>query len=265
MLEVADVLAEAGLGSRDAYVAVMRDPEFLRRMEIPGPSVEGYLFPDTYRFAVASTPEDVLGKMVAHHREVYADLRRRHRDALRQLADRLGFGDHEVVILASIVEKETAAKHERPRIAGVFLNRLRFASFQPKFLATDPTITYGCTVLPEPSAACRQYVDRIRRIHLQDPDNPYNTYTHEGLPPGPISNPGLAALQAVLAPEKSTYLYFVARNDGTHQFSRNRADHEAAVDLYQRRGAVGPGLSEEDSAAAEAGTDPRGPASSDPD
>jgi UPF0755 protein len=143
--------------------------------------------------------------------------------------------------MASIVEKETGQPVERPRIASVFLNRLRFGSFQPKLLQTDPTIIYGCTVPTEKSAACEQFEGRIRRIHLQDQDNVYNTYTHEGLPPGPISNPGRAALEAVLAPEKSRYLYFVARNDGTHQFSKTRKEHEAAVDKYIRGNAVGSG------------------------
>ncbi|MGB1275340.1 MAG: endolytic transglycosylase MltG, partial [Nannocystaceae bacterium] len=124
---------------------------------------------------------------------------------------------------------------------GVFFNRLRFASFKPKLLQTDPTIIYGCTVPATISEACKQFEGRIRRIHLRDPDNLYNTYTHEGLPPGPITNPGRAALEAVFAPKNSRFLYFVSRNDGTHQFSRNRKEHEAAVDKYIRGGAVGDG------------------------
>jgi UPF0755 protein len=91
------------------------------------------------------------------------------------------------------------------------------------------------------SAACQKFEGRIRRIHLRDEENPYNTYTHEGLPPGPITNPGKQALEAVFAPKKSKFLYFVARNDGTHQFSKTVAEHEAAVELFQRQGAVGDG------------------------
>src|SRR5687768_1568244 len=109
------------------------------------------------------------------------------------------WGDHEIVTLASIVEKETAAKHERPLIAGVFLNRMKFSSFKPKRLETDPTIVYGCTVPEKKSAECQKLEGRIRRIHLDDKDNPYSTYAIEGLPPGPISNPGKEALEAVLA------------------------------------------------------------------
>jgi UPF0755 protein len=91
------------------------------------------------------------------------------------------------------------------------------------------------------SAACEKFEGRIRRIHLRDPDNPYNTYTHEGLPPGPITNAGKAAFEAVLAPKKSRFLYFVSRNDKTHQFSKTIAEHEAAVEKYMRQGAVGDG------------------------
>jgi UPF0755 protein len=178
--------------------------------------------------------------MVERHRQVFADLERRYRDGLHSLEKGLEWGPHEIVVLASIVEKETGAKHERPLIAGVFLNRLRFSSFQPKLLQTDPTIVYGCTVPEEKSAACQKFEGRIRRIHLDDKDNPYSTYAHEGLPPGPISNPGRAALEAVLAPKKSRFLYFVARNDGTHEFSKTVAEHERWVDVFQRQGKVGP-------------------------
>ena len=241
ILEVAQILSEAGLGDAAALEAAMRDPALLKELEIPGPTAEGYLFPDTYKFRADATPAEVVTKMVQRHREVFAELRRRYRTEVKQLEDQLGWSDHQVVIMASIVEKETAAKHERPLIAGVFLNRLRFPSFSPKLLQTDPTIVYGCTVPVEKSAACKQFEGRIRTIHLRDKDNPYSTYAHEGLPPGPISNPGRDALEAVLAPKTSRFLYFVSRNDGTHQFSKTVAEHEKAVDLFQRKGAVGDG------------------------
>lgn len=250
ILEVADILAAAGYGDAGAILATMRDPALLRELGIPGESVEGYLYPDTYKFPTAATAEQVIRRMVDQHRKVYDNLRRSHREAVEELRKTLGWSDREILIMASLVEKETAAKHERPLIAGVFLNRLRFASFQPKRLETDPTIIYGCTALVKKSAACEQFEGRIRRIHLRDPDNPYNTYTHEGLPPGPITNPGKAALEAVLAPKKSRFLYFVSRNDKTHQFSKTIAEHEAAVEKYMRQGAVGDG-----SAAGAAGAD----------
>ncbi len=241
MLDVAQILADAGLSDAKSLEAAMRDPKLLVQLGINAPTCEGYMFPDTYQFNVDDEPAVILEKLVTRHREVYADLRRRYREEAQDLADDLGFDDHAVVTLASIVEKETGAKHERPLIAGVFLNRLRFSSFKPKRLETDPTIIYGCTVPTVKSAACQQFEGRIRRIHLRDQENPYNTYTHEGLPPGPITNPGRHALEAVFAPKKSKFLYFVARNDGTHQFSKTVAEHEAAVELYQRQGAVGDG------------------------
>ena len=241
ILEAADTLSAAGFGTPADILAVMRDPALLKDLGIDGPSVEGYLFPDTYKFSTKATVEQVLRRMVEQHRKVYAGLARGHREATLDLQRALGWGDREIVIMASLVEKETAAKHERPLIAGVFLNRLRFQSFQPKRLETDPTIIYGCTALVEKSAACKQFEGRIRRIHLRDQDNPYNTYTHEGLPPGPITNPGKAALEAVLAPKKSRFLSFVSPNDRTHQFSKTIAEHEAAVEKFMRQGAVGDG------------------------
>jgi UPF0755 protein len=203
--------------------------------------VEGYLFPDTYRFATSAPPAEIVRRMVERHRKVFAGLRRRYRTEAQALERELEWSDHEIVTLASIVEKETAAKHERPLIAGVFLNRLKFSSFKPKLLQTDPTIVYGCTVPEKKSAACEKFEGRIRTIHLRDQDNPYSTYAHEGLPPGPISNPGKAALEAVFAPKKSRFLYFVSRNDGTHQFSKTVAEHERYVDEFQRKGRVGDG------------------------
>jgi UPF0755 protein len=241
ILEIADILAGAGFGSQQDILAVMRDPALRESLGIPGESLEGYLFPDTYKFPTKATPEQILRRMVEHHRQVFAGLRRSHRESIEELKRVFDWGDHEIVIMASLVEKETAAKHERPLIAGVFLNRLRFASFQPKRLETDPTIIYGCMVPLKKSTACESFDGRIRRVHLRDPDNPYNTYTHEGLPPGPITNPGKAALESVLAPKKSRFLYFVSRNDKTHQFSKSMAEHEAAVEKYMRQGAVGDG------------------------
>lgn len=239
LLEVAQILSDAGLGEAADFEAAMRDRELLDTLGIEGPTAEGYLFPDTYKFRTKATPQEVVTRLVERHRQVFADLRRRYRPEAKKLSEQLGWGDHQIVVLASIVEKETAAKHERPLIAGVFLNRLRFPSFSPKLLQTDPTIVYGCVVPVEKSAACQKFEGDIRRIHLRDKENPYSTYAHEGLPPGPISNPGREALEAVFAPKKSRYLYFVSRNDGTHEFSKTVAEHEKWVDLYQRKGKVG--------------------------
>jgi UPF0755 protein len=174
---------------------------------------------------------------VRRHRQVFEELRAAHAKGVADLKNTLGFDDYKIVILASIVEKETGQPQERPRIAQVFINRLRFPSFVPKLLQTDPTIIYGCTVGLPRSAACLKWDGRIRRIHLDDRENPFNTYTHEGLPPGPIANPGRAALESVMAPDHTPFLYFVSRNDGTHHFSKTVAEHQAAVVKYQRGGA----------------------------
>lgn len=239
ILDVADILAAKGLSNREDLEAAMRDTAFLAELGIEGPTVEGYLFPDTYKFRAKATPKEIIGRMVKRHQQVFSGLARSHRDSMAKLDKQFGWGPHQIVTLASIIEKETGAKHERPLIASVFLNRLTFSSFKPKLLQTDPTIIYGCVVPQEKSAACQKFEGRIRTIHLRDKDNPYSTYAHEGLPPGPISNPGKAALEAVLAPKKSRFLYFVARNDGTHEFSKSVAEHERWVDLYQRKGQVG--------------------------
>lgn len=240
ILDVAQILADAGLSDTKSLEAAMRDPKLIASLGIEGETVEGYLFPDTYKFRLEAPAEEIVTRMVKRHKQVFADLERRHRDSLESLEKKLDWGPREVVILASIVEKETGAKHERPLIAGVFLNRLKFSTFKPKLLQTDPTIIYGCTVPAKKSAACEKFEGRIRTIHLKDQDNPYSTYAHEGLPPGPISNPGRAALEAVLAPRESRFLYFVARNDGTHEFSKSVSEHEYWVDVFQRQGKVGP-------------------------
>lgn len=234
MAQVAKELSTAGFGSEEAIVAKMRDRSFLKSMEVEGRSLEGYLFPDTYRFDRKAGLEKALTRMVRRHREVFNDLYRRYRASAIKNQKSLGWGPRDLVTLASIVEKETGASRERPRIAGVFYNRLRFASFRPKLLQTDPTIMYGCTVPIPKSKACQSFVGRIRRVHLRDRENIYNTYKHEGLPPGPIANPGKAALEAVMDPERHKFLYFVSRNDGTHAFSKTREEHEGYVDKYQR-------------------------------
>jgi UPF0755 protein len=238
VLEVVDILDAAGIAPKSELLAQVMDPAFARSLDLP--SLEGYLFPDTYRLRPHTPAARALVTLVRRHRQVFAELSTANASGLAALKGKLGFDDLRVVTLASIVEKETGQPEERPRIAQVFINRLSKPNYRPKLLQTDPTIIYGCTVAPQlsgkPSAACAQWDGRIRRIHLDDQDNLYNTYTHEGLPPGPIANPGRAALAAVMHPDGSPYLYFVSKNDGTHQFSTTLAEHEAAVVKYQRGG-----------------------------
>lgn len=238
IVEMAEILEAAQIVSKNDFLVQATDPTFVASLGLPGPTLEGYLYPDTYRFRAHTPAQKVIVPLVRRHRQVYEELRALHGKGLIDLHKTLGWGDVEVVILASIVEKETGRAEERPRIAQVFLNRLRFPTFKPKLLQTDPTIIYGCTVATPRSTACQSWDGRIRRIQLDDKDNPYSTYAHEGLPPGPISNPGRAALEAVMAPDHTPFLFFVARADGSgsHVFSRTVAEHEANVVKYQRGG-----------------------------
>jgi UPF0755 protein len=240
MIEVAEILDAAGIANKDELLAQAMDPIFVKSLDLPGRTLEGYLFPDTYRLRPHSQASRVLVALVRRHRQVFDELRAANPTGANFLRNNLKFDDTSVITLASIVEKETGQPQERPRIAQVFMNRLLKPSFKPKLLQTDPTIVYGCTVAPKflgvASPACQKWDGRIRRIQLDDTDNPYSTYAHEGLPPGPIANPGRAALAAVFRPDGSNYLYFVAKNDGTHQFSASIAEHEAAVVKYQRGG-----------------------------
>lgn len=236
IVQIAAILEQAGISPAEEVLKLARNGSFAKQLGVPGDTLEGYLFPDTYDVRRGTPAKQLLSRMVKRALAVYAEVKAKHQTGFDALQRLYKFGDREIVLMASLVEKETAQPAERPRIAGVFLNRLRLASFVPHLLQTDPTIVYGCTVPLEKSAACKRFEGRIRRIHLEDKDNPYNTYTHEGLPPGPIANPGRAALEAVLKPDDTPYLYFVSKNDGTHYFSKTRAEHEAAVDKYQRGG-----------------------------
>lgn len=236
LLEVAALFDAAGIATKNEIMVQATDPAFVGQLGLPGTTLEGYLYPDTYKMRPHTPAQKALVPLVRRHRQVFEELRRAHAKGLAELKRTLGWGDSQVVILASIVEKETGRPEERPRIAQVFLNRMRFPTFKPHLLQTDPTIIYGCTVATPRSAACQKWDGRIHRIHLDDKENLYSTYTHEGLPPGPISNPGRAALEAVMAPDRSPYLYFVSRNDGTHVFSKTVAEHEANVVKFQRGG-----------------------------
>jgi UPF0755 protein len=244
LIEVAEILEAAGIAPQAELFAQAIDPLFVKSLDLPGRTLEGYLCPDTYKLVPRSQPARVLAAMVRHHRQVWEELKGRNPTGFDYLRAKVKLDEAGMITLASIVEKETGQPLERPRIAQVFINRLLKSSFRPKLLQTDPTIVYGCTVAPsflgEASPACQKWDGRIHRIHLEDTENPYNTYTHEGLPPGPIANPGRASLLAVLRPDGTSFLYFVAKNDGTHQFSATVAEHEAAVVKWQRGGKARP-------------------------
>lgn len=174
-------------------------------------SLEGYLFPDTYRLTYPVSAKSLIDILVARFKSVWAEV-----SAKNPLP--AGETMNDVVTLASVVEKETGAPEERPLIAGVFKNRLT----KKMPLQSDPTIIYGL----------KNFDGNIRAGDIKNP-HPYNTYVHPGLPIGPISNPGKASLLAVLAPKKSDFLYFVSRNDGSHEFTKTLAEHSKAVSTFQ--------------------------------
>jgi UPF0755 protein len=236
MLEVFALLEEKGIAPAAELERLGRDPGFLGSQGITGETVEGYLFPETYKFKVPSKPELVLETLIKQHRIVWDRIRREEAKGIEKLQKKLGWSDREILTMASIVEKEAVVDSERPRIAQVFINRLIDPDFRPRRLDTDPTIRYGCMVPPVKSRACQIWdkSDRLRRAQLDDADNPYNTYQHEGLPPGPICNPGERSLRATVTPDGSNYFFFVARDDKSHIFARTRAEHERNVDKYIR-------------------------------
>jgi UPF0755 protein len=228
--QIARRLAEQQICPEGAFVAASRDPELLAEFGIAGPSVEGYLFPATYELQPASDPDEVVRLLVREGRRRIRAIFDQHARGFRRLNDELGWGEGEVLALASIVEKEAIADDERPLIARVYLNRLTDPDFRPaKRLQADPTAGYGCVVAPGAAPSCRKYDGRITPAMLRDSKNAYNTYRHPGLPPGPIANPGVASITAVLEPADSDALYFVATGAGRHVFSRTYSEHRAAI------------------------------------
>ncbi len=222
LFQVADILAAKGLATREDFLAAARDPEVVRMLptlagsaKLPR-SIEGYIFPDTYHLQKVFTAKEIAQLMVARFREVFQGLSAEMENSVVMRS--LGLNPHELVILASIVEKETGAAQERPLIASVFINRLR----KKMRLQTDPTVIYGVWV------AQGNWDGNIRRRDLNTPTE-YNTYQMSGLPVGPIANPGINAIRAVLQPAESDYLFFVSRNNGTHIFSKDFSAHNRAV------------------------------------
>jgi UPF0755 protein len=213
--EIAALVAAQGI-DREAFRRAAMDPEPVRDLDPRAPDLEGYLFPDTYHVPGTADAAHVLVQRMTHRfREVITP-------ELPRIAKE-GLSVRSVVTLASIVELETARAEERPMIAAVFLNRLSAGML----LQTDPTIIYALK-------KAGRWDGNIRRKDL-DIDSPYNTYRRPGLPPGPLGSPGLDAIRAVLDPADTKALYFVSRNDGTHEFSETLGEHNRAVNRYQRR------------------------------
>ncbi|MGD8376136.1 MAG: endolytic transglycosylase MltG [Acidobacteriota bacterium] len=213
--EVVEVIAEAGFAEASSLQLAAADPRPIADLDPDAEDLEGYLFPDTYQFARGTSAGAIVASMVQRFRQ---ELGPRE---IRQAA-RVGLTIREVVTLASLIEEETAVPEERPLVASVFHNRLD----RGMLLQCDPTVIYGLR-------RDGLYRGRLTRAGLRH-DSPYNTYLHPGLPPGPIASPGADSLRAALFPAETRLLYFVSRNDGTHQFSEDLDAHRRAVQRYQR-------------------------------
>lgn len=212
--EIAKVFEKAGLCDAEEFSRRALDPQAAGDFGLEGaPNLEGYLYPDTYRFAKGLPVDKLLQGMIERFRKAWTP-------EYRKRAEEIGFTMNQAVTLASIIEKETGAAHERPLISSVFHNRLR----DDWLLNTDPTVIYGI----------KNFNGNITRQDLKT-DHEYNTYTRKGLTPGPIASPGDAALKAALWPAESKFFFFVSKNDGTHVFNQTLEAHERDVDKWQRQ------------------------------
>jgi UPF0755 protein len=210
LYEIGKILEKKGITTYEQFVSLAKSEDFALKLNIQASTLEGYLYPDTYRFIPNTPASQVITSMVSTFKKKTGSL---------DLSS-TKLSPHELITLASMVEKETGASWERPRIAGVFYNRLK----KGMRLQSDPTTIYGIY---------ENFNGNLRKKHLLA-YTPYNTYKIKGLPIGPIANPGIKAIEAVLKPESHNYLYFVSKNDGTHIFSPNYKLHRQAVDKWQK-------------------------------
>lgn len=212
--EIARLLTSTGLVTSEDLRSALADRNLMATLNIPSTSFEGYLFPLTYKFTKPIDARKMLSQMVNDgRRQVNTDIKN-----FAETAIDLGFSQHQILTLASIIEKETGESSERPTIASVFHNRLRIG--MP--LQSDPTVIYGIA----------SFNGNLTKQDLQTP-SPYNTYLNVGLPPTPIANPGVESIRAALFPAETDYLYFVSKGDGSHQFSATYKEHLEAVKKYQ--------------------------------
>ncbi len=210
--QIADILADKGLADRQQFISIAERGDYIRSMGINASSLEGYLYPDTYQFARGLSVDSIIDTMINRFMNIITPF--------KEQITASGMGLEEVITLASIVEKETGKAEERPVIASVFLNRLK----KKMRLDSDPTVIYGI----------KDFSGNLKRKDLTA-YSPYNTYVIRGLPPGPIANPGIESINAVLNPAETDYLYFVSKNDGSHHFSKTLQEHNKAVAIYQKR------------------------------
>ena len=227
--EMARRLEEKHVATLRSFLNATSDAALLRELGIDGESAEGFLFPATYDLPLDSDGRDVVRRMKREFDRRWDLLSRAHSASLTDVMSSANLSLRNLVTLSSMIEKEAAVDDERPIIASVFLNRLRDPAFRPKHLECDPTASYGCLVFPERAASCADFAGKATAAIEHDPNNPYSTYTHEGLPPGPIANPGSKSLEAAMAPAYTDFFYFVARGEARHTFSKTYSSHVAAI------------------------------------
>jgi peptidoglycan lytic transglycosylase G len=211
--EVATLVAKTNFCSKEQFINLCHDKPFILSLSIDSSSMEGYLFPDTYFFPKDTSCKTIIQTMALHFKNIFTK-------EWQARAKTIGFSVHEIVTLASIIEKETGDASERPLISSVFHNRLK----KKMRLESDPTVIYGI----------KNFDGNIKRKHLKM-ITPYNTYKIKGLPQGPIANPGAESLKAALNPTQTEYLFFVSKKDTTHYFSKTVQEHNRAVKKYQLR------------------------------
>lgn len=211
--QIARTVAEEGFAAEAEFLDSATNPSLASSHGIEAKTFEGYLYPETYYFPKDTTTENIISAMVKRFWVVF-------KPEWKEQAKTIGFSIHQVITLASIIEKETGAAFERPLISSVFHNRLK----RKMRLESDPTVIYGIN----------DFGGNLTRKHLSEP-TPYNTYKIKGLPPGPIANTGVKSIEAALYPADTKFLYFVSKKDGTHHFSTNIKDHNEAVRKYQLR------------------------------
>ncbi len=214
-MEIADHLESLGLVERQAFMKASEDTTAISVIDSEARDLEGYLFPETYFFPKGVTPEKIVSSMTTQFKDTFSE------EWMRR-SDEIGLTIREIVILASLIEKETSLPDERPLVSAVFHNRLK----KQMKLDCDPTIIYALKLEG-------QFKNRLRTKDLKL-DSPYNTYLYRGLPPGPIANPGKGSIEAALYPSDNDFLFFVSKNDGSHHFSRSVREHQNAVNKFQR-------------------------------
>ena len=215
MFDIARLMVQAGiLSKKEDFLAAATSAALLKKLKIPGKTAEGFLFPETYRFPKNTLPQRVVKKMVfTFWGKITPDILAR--------CHKVGFTLYQAIILASIIQKETFVKKEMPLVSAVYHNRLK----RSMRLQADPTVIYAIKL----KTGLEKLTLNRKDLSIE---SPYNTYRHKGLPPGPICNPGIDAIKAAVDPAPVDYLYFVARGDGTHYFSKTLAEHDQAIQRY---------------------------------